>query len=138
MNEKKKYIAPVVLVLTTLLIWINSMMPPMQSSQMSGGLTLWLQEVLRLSLSEHLIRKAGHFCEYALLGAEYALCLGKDRRSLQAVFNCAALGLMTAVADESIQILSGRGPMVTDILLDFCGFGCGFVLLLLMRRVLRR
>lgn len=137
MKEKKKYVVPTVLLVTTLVIWGNSMMPPSQSSQMSGGLTLWLQEVLHLPLSEHLIRKAGHFCEYALLGAEYALCLGKERRSGQRIFNCLALGLMTAVADESIQILSGRGPMVADILLDFSGFGCGFMVLL-ARRIFRR
>lgn len=137
MNEKKKYIWPALAVLTTLLIWGNSVVPAAQSSQMSGGLTAWLQEALHLSLSEHLIRKLGHFCEYALLGAEYALCMAKKRRSAQSIANCLALGLATAVTDESIQILSGRGPMVSDILLDFCGFITGFLLGLLIGSLVR-
>lgn len=136
MKEKKNYVLLVVIILTTLVIWGNSAVPTQQSAALSGGLTAWLRETFSWSLTEHLIRKAGHFCEYGLLGIEYAVFMQKCQRqswrgrtnSGQKIFNCAALGLMTAVIDESIQIFSGRGPMVADILLDFCGFGSGFII----------
>lgn len=146
MKEKNKNILIGLIVITTLIIWANSAVPPMQSSQMSGGLTAWLQQTFHWSLTEHLIRKAGHFCEYALLGVEYAAWFRRGRHqkrmrgvgSGQQIFNCASLGLMTAVMDESIQIFSGRGPMVADVLLDFCGFGTGFIVMELLLLVIGR
>lgn len=93
---------------------------------MSGGLMAWLESALNLRISEVVIRKAGHFCEYAALGFLYGIKFRQGRKNGQWVYNYTMAGLATAVADESIQILSGRGHMVADILLDLCGFAVGF------------
>ena len=146
MKEKKNCLLFVLIIGTTLIIWGNSAVPPQLSAALSGGLTTWLKQTFHWSLTEHLIRKAGHFCEYALLGIEYVILFRKCQRqtwrqrtgSGQKIFNCASLGLTTAVIDESIQIFSGRGPMVADILLDFCGFGTGFIITELVLLVIWR
>lgn len=72
------------------------------------------------------IRKVAHVVEFFSLGAELALLVFVlfKKRSIQAVWNVLSIALFTAVADESIQILSGRGPKVQDVLLDFCGALC--------------
>ena len=96
---------------------------------MSGGLMAWLESALNLRIPEVVIRKAGHFCEYAALGFLYGIKFRQGRKNGQWVYNYTMAGLATAVADESIQILSGRAPMVVDVLLDLCGFAAGFWLL---------
>lgn len=75
------------------------------------------------------IRKYAHFTEFAALGilaALFALTYGK--LTMQRRVNILSFGLAVAVADESIQILSGRGPMVQDILLDFAGYVAGVLI----------
>ncbi len=126
MNEKKKYLIVALIVGVTVFIWSNSLVGRENSAQMSGGFTAWLQSVLGLELTEHFIRKAAHFCEYALLGFLYGFKFRQGRKNGQWLYNYGMAGLATAVADESIQIVSGRGPMVADVLLDFCGFAAGF------------
>ena len=132
MKEKKKYWLIALIVGVTVFIWANSMVNRENSAQLSGGFTAWLQSVLDIQLTEHFIRKAAHFCEYAVLGFLYGILFRQGRKNGQWVFNFASIGLMTAVADESIQIVSGRGPMVSDVLLDFCGFDTGFAAALLL------
>lgn len=132
MNEKKKYILIALIAGVTLFIWSNSMVGRENSAQLSGGFTAWLQSALNLKLSEHFIRKAAHFCEYALLGGLYGLKFRQGRKTGQWVYNFTMAGLATAVVDESIQIVSGRGPMVSDVLLDFCGFITGFAVVQLL------
>ncbi len=69
------------------------------------------------------VRKAAHAAEFFVLGAElfvllFVMC---RNRGVQAFWNVLSVSLIIAVADESIQIWSGRGPKVQDVLLDFCG-----------------
>lgn len=126
MKEKKKYLLIALIVGFTVFIWSNSMISREESAQMSGGLVAWLQSALNIQLTEYLIRKTAHFCEYAVLGFLYGLQFRRGRKTGQWLYNYGMAGLATAVLDESIQILSGRGPMVSDVLLDFCGFATGF------------
>lgn len=80
--------------------------------------------------SEYLLRKGAHFAEFALLGCELALLmLLRQRSSLQDLINCLFCGLLAAVIDESIQILSDRGSSLKDVLLDFSGVIAGSLLL---------
>lgn len=70
------------------------------------------------------VRKAAHAVEFFALGLELSLLFlwALQKSALpQAVWNVLSCALAVAVADESIQILSGRGPKVQDVLLDFCG-----------------
>lgn len=80
------------------------------------------------------VRKAAHAVEFFVLGAEltvWLVVLRTKRITAQAVWNTLSSILLFAVTDESIQILSGRGPKVQDVLLDFAG-GAAAVLLVLL------
>ncbi|MGN0571776.1 MAG: VanZ family protein [Candidatus Fimenecus sp.] len=75
------------------------------------------------------VRKAAHAVEFFVLGIELSLLFFVlfRKHTVQAIWNVLSLALCTAVIDESIQILSGRGPKVQDVLLDFCGALCAIV-----------
>ena len=75
----------------------------------------------------HAVRKIAHFLEYALLGFLTA-CLTVYLRRLftrirpwQTWVIPAGFCLLYAISDEIHQIFSGRGPRVTDVLIDFTG-----------------
>ena len=84
------------------------------------------------------IRKIAHFLEFGILGAEMAVLLmlayGKDkvRPSLPAPIRKVALSLTFPVSvaflDESIQLLSSRGPSVLDMWIDIIGYLCFFII----------
>ncbi len=108
----------------------------------------WYSEYLLVSKSHAFIRKAAHFCEFALLGfLSGGLLLfvsGRLKRMrgwmpwvIPAVFT-----LLYAILDEIHQIFSNRGPRVTDVLIDFWGACCGILLIhglvLLLSRLRRR
>ena len=81
-----------------------------------------------LAKTEPMLRKIAHFAEFFAVSAAITLLLRLFRPlSAQLIFNCLSLGLMIAVIDESLQIISLRGPLVSDILLDFCGVIAGTV-----------
>lgn len=75
----------------------------------------------------HAVRKIAHFLEYALLGfltaclTVYLHRLFTRIRSWQTWVIPAAFCLLYAISDEIHQIFSGRGPRVTDVLIDFSG-----------------
>lgn len=78
-------------------------------------------------VSEHAVRKAAHFAEFAALGWWLLLCaraffvrLGQRWPWLWAA------GVLCAVLDESLQlIVPGRAARISDVLLDTCGVGAG-------------
>lgn len=96
--------------------------------------------------TEHLVRKLGHFAEYALLGFWLMLTLRVyTRRVVSFVCWPLFLGLLVPVCDEFFQtFVPGRAGMVQDVVIDFAGvcagLCCGLFLLLLVRMftVLRR
>ena len=71
---KKTHIWHIVLVCYVLFIYFNSMTPAVISSQESGFVLELVQGLLdsmgigALWLTEHIIRKCAHFCEYTVLG----------------------------------------------------------------------
>lgn len=80
------------------------------------------------------VRKAAHFSEFALLGflsACLLLYISAVFRRLRLWLTLtvpAVLALLYAISDEIHQIFSGRGPRVTDVLIDFSGAVCGILL----------
>ena len=109
------------LVVTLCVIWGNSLLGREDSAALSGGLTAWLRSI-GLPVSDHFVRKTAHFCEFGLLGCELTLLFWlKSGLSFQNLCNSAFAALLTAVTDETIQIFSGRGPQVQDVVLDFAG-----------------
>ncbi len=130
-------------VVVAVLFFCFSSQDALDSNEFSKGflrrlLTLLLgapPETLPRSFN-HFIRKAAHFTIYALLG----FCLTGFYHSLRRVPTLSAAvvtAALYAVTDELHQrFVPGRGPQLTDVLLDACGATLGALIMLLILRVL--
>jgi len=141
LTKKHKKLIQILLLLLTIgviiFIFSNSSENGIESSSRSQQLTRFINYALRSvnipwRVSEHMVRKAAHFLEYALLGFFVALTAASftARKLLRGVIAFPAC-LVVAVIDENIQRFSvGRTPSKIDVLIDFCGssFGICFAL----------
>ena len=97
-----------------------------------NGFLSWLG--LSAELSEHIIRKAAHFTEFAILGG-LTLWTGRclNQKLLKNLMPVSFVCLLTAVVDEFIQLFSpGRSAEVADVVLDYSGSLIGMLLLCLI------
>ena len=134
----KTRILSLLLALTLAFIWGNSLLSIPESQSES----LWILDLLNPLLdfvfgpgvvTDHILRKTAHFCEFALLGAELRLLFRLlGQKGLQGQSNALFAALAAAVTDESLQLLSDRGSQVRDVLLDFSGSFTGALLMLLL------
>lgn len=84
------------------------------------------------------VRKIAHAVEFAMLGITLDLMLAiLGKINGHTVAHAASVILAVAVADETIQLFTGRGASVSDIVLDFAGGMAGLVLTLVLFGVLR-
>lgn len=123
-------------------IFSNSMAVAEVSSVSSGRVLQLLQAVLRRlgmpglaqRLTMHIVRKMAHFCEYTLEGFLLMLCMRVyTRRYVRHISVPMLGGVLTAMADETIQIYSpGRSSQVTDVWLDSAGVLAGILAALLL------
>ena len=117
-----------VLIATLCFIWSNSMVGKEGSASLSRTVTAWLNGI-GIPVTEHFVRKAAHFCEFGLLGCELMLLFWlRSGVRFQNLCNAAFAALLSAVTDETIQIFSGRGSQVQDVVLDFSGALTGILL----------
>ena len=140
---------------TVCFIFSNSMRTGADSSGMSRAVQDFLQSLLRrlghpaaaARLTEHMVRKAAHFCEYTMEGFFLLLGTRLFTHKLRFLSWPVLLGLLTALCDETIQLFyAGRGSSVTDVWIDFAGVLTGMALAMafavlvetLMRRTRRR
>ena len=144
-TNRKTIILAVLTVLWMAVIFIFSAQPSEESAHLSGMLSTILHNISEslygtnppafvnflITNGEHFIRKIGHIAEYLLLGilvASLVKRLGVRRFILVSVLVCT----LYAASDEFHQIfVPGRGPLVSDVLLDSCA---SFVGMLLKRR----
>ena len=123
---------------TVYFIFANSLEIARESSARSQQVMALLNGLLGRAglgpLSEHTVRKLAHFCEFALLGFWFMLCLRVyTRHFIRHVSWPLFFGLLTAVIDETIQLyVPGRSSSVKDVLLDFSGVLAGLFLALLI------
>ena len=118
-------------------IFSNSMKIGEVSQGSSGRVLALLQGVLRRlghpalaqRLTDHIVRKLAHFCEYMLEGFLLTLCLRVYTRRFVRHISWPILGgLLTALTDETIQMFSdGRSSQITDVWLDFSGVLTGIL-----------
>ena len=121
-----------VLIATLCFIWSNSMVGKEGSASLSRTVTAWLNGI-GIPVTEHFVRKAAHFCEFGLLGCELMLLFWlRSGVRFQNLCNAAFAALLSAVTDETIQIFSGRGSQVQDVVLDFSGALTGILLVSLI------
>lgn len=87
--------------------------------------------VEKLEFLHTLLRKAGHFSEYFILGILASLTALQTKlryRKLSALSFC----VLVAAIDETIQLfVSGRSGQISDVVLDSVGALCGIIVLML-------
>ena len=109
-------------------IFGNSLLPKGESASVSGGVQGMIEAIVGEDspIAEFFrlyLRKIAHITEFALLAIEVTLLrFLYDKRSLSFFIHSLSFGLFVAVTDESLQILSDRGPSVSDVLLDASGY----------------
>ena len=95
-------------------------------------------KLLILSEIDHIIRKIAHFCMYATLGALFVLT--SLFYELKWTFHFVVpwiFGTLYAASDEIHQaFVPGRGPLVSDVLLDSVGVLFGILIILAFTRFL--
>ena len=128
-------------VAVALLIYHFSSQTAPESNEVSRGVLRWLLTLLGRSPDQllrrynHYIRKAAHFSIYALLG--FCLTGGfHHQKRIPAVPMAVVLAALYATTDEFHQsLVPGRGPMLTDVLLDTSGAMAGALLMALVLRL---
>lgn len=126
-------------VLCMLFIWSNSLDSREQSlAKSSLAESLVRPVLLALPVPQwhtdeaitHITRKLAHFGEFFLLGALLMALVWSMRPAMRVAWPwLLAICLAVAAADELLQSLSDRAPMLQDVLLDVAGAaaGLGFV-----------
>ena len=147
MKRCKTQIKTILVVLLALLlafIWLHSMMPAEDSAEESQRVGQFLTPFLELlvgegNVTDHLVRKLAHFCEYGALGILVgALLLVKKKSGIFRWSYALLCALAVAVIDESIQLLAdGRGAQVQDVLLDTAGSLTGLLAVWLIAVLVR-
>lgn len=118
-------------------IWSRSLFPGPESTAQSDFFVQALAPLfsalgVETGLRSFLVRKAGHFLEYLVLGVLLQLT-GRSKGGIpwQRLF----FGLVVPVSDETLQLLvPGRSSQVADVLIDFAGVLVGLAVVRLRRR----
>ena len=128
-------------------IFSNSMAVAQVSSASSGRVLTLLQGALRRlghpalaqRLTQHVVRKMAHCCEYLLEGFLLMLCMRVySRHPLRHITVPMLGGVLTALSDETIQLYSpGRSSQVTDVWLDSVGVLAGILAALVLMALCR-
>lgn len=143
---KRKYFWYIVLACYVSFIYFNSMTPANLSSQESSFVLRMVQEAIGSMgiaapwLTEHIIRKCAHFCEYAVFGALLTHSLNQAGKAGQLRIQLQIL-LTAAVpfVDETIQLFTpGRSSQVSDVWLDIGGAAAGTAVFILICALLAR
>lgn len=130
-----RYFWLLLVVVLTVVIFVNSSLPATESGKLSGFVAQFvaqLSQLLDITLKgdvEHTIRKLAHFLEFACLGLLWCKTFASFRVSNRTSTGyILLLCLLTAVTDEYIQLFSlGREGRVMDVLLDFSGASCAWL-----------
>lgn len=134
----QRLILIILILLTLVFIWGNSMQPIKDSQEKSLSIVKVVKPILepivgKGNVTDHLVRKLAHFTEFGVLGCELMLLSSiRKRRGIQSIVNCLFAVLSVAVIDETIQIFSNRGSQVQDVLLDFAGAVTGILFIILI------
>lgn len=121
--------------LVLLFIFVQSLLPQSVSADESSWLTEKILDPIASffglgPVSHQIVRKLAHIFEFTVLSALLALsCRGRVIKSF-------GFGFLFAFLDESVQLLSGRGALVSDIWIDLCGVALGTLLGLLLRKAI--
>ena len=141
-TEKRLRLCGVLLCMTLVFIWGNSLLP----GEVSQAFSDWVKDLLNRLLpgggedsllgGGGLLRKIAHFTEFAALGTLLGWLFGMLRKGkLQPIM----WGMAAACVDETIQFfVPGRAPGLKDVAIDTAGVLTGFVLLLIGHTLIKK
>ena len=127
-NIMKRRLFIILIVLTIIFIWGQSLMSPKQSGEESEAVKSFLEKmfVFENALTDFIlknVRKIAHFVEFGALGLEMVLftfiCTVFSRRDK---IYLSFFGPVVAVIDETIQKFTLRGSSFVDVLIDSAGY----------------
>ena len=138
LNKSNLYI--LLTLLWVAVIFAFSLQPADASNQISSGLVRKIVELFIPNISEEgwevlhfLIRKAGHFTEFFVLGVFSVLALFQTKIRLKKILGlsfCAVIATM----DETIQLfVNGRSGQVSDVVLDSVGALVGIAVIVIIQ-----
>jgi VanZ family protein len=134
-KRRRFYLFCALALLVAMMAWLMSALPPDASQAQSGWLRGFLQRLFGAEVNELLLRKLAHFSEYLLLGLFLGLSICQLGWQARYAFLALSLALLAAVADETIQVFSSRGPSLIDVWIDLAGAATGlFVTWLISRK----
>ena len=131
MKIKYKYVIKILLTLliiaTVTFIFVQSTLSPKASQEESDKVGEIIGEIIPPGTPagdyvQKNVRKIAHFTEFFILGCEVALYVILFLPRLKWALLSLPLAILVAFFDESIQVLSKRGPSITDVWIDFFGF----------------
>lgn len=130
MKKKRFKVWLVLTILWMVVIFGHSAMPASVSNQESLGALAFLQNIFP-GLTHQLLRKIGHFTEFAILGIFLTGTIWHHGKFQ--LYKPALASLLTALADETLQLfIPGRAGLLTDIWLDFGGAATGILIMWLI------
>lgn len=140
-NQKKIRLWAILVILNTLFIWGNSLLPGSVSGAISGAVKDFVFKILLgkggANEGGHgLLRKLAHFTEFACLGIFMSRLLHwlKKPRLL-----ALAGAFLVACCDETIQrFVPDRGPSFKDVMIDTSGALAGMIFLLVGYACIKR
>ena len=139
--SKKRFL----ICLGAVLLWIVFIFSrSLQSGDISSLESQWVLALLQrhapFDLTEHFIRKLGHFTEFGVLGAlSGILFCGRCQRQRTGFLFAVMTGMSAALCDETIQLfVDGRTGQIPDVWIDVAGTAAGAALALAVRAVRRR
>ena len=134
---KKKHISVllILLVLLMIMIFYLSSQPADESTLTSGKFCHFAARMLFRNFQSyeaeiqktiidgltHIVRKAAHFTEYAVMGFLWYLLLRKRRNNI--ILSISATAFYAASDELHQRFVAGRSGQISDVILDACG-GC--------------
>ena len=131
---KKNTLLIILIILCVAFIWGNSFLTKDQSHQISLAVRNFFAKIFSFDTAldaeftseEHILRKLAHITEFLVLGLLFMLLNNKNTgiNIIIIMFS----GFLISTLDETIQLFSHRGSLVSDIWIDSFGFLIGIIL----------
>ena len=136
MKKKKLWLWLLLLLAWIGVIFWHSSCTAAKSDAESLGLLVYVRKVLPF-MTNHLIRKLGHFTEFAILGWLMTKCFSLCKNFI--LLKPLAFSLFVALCDETIQLfVPGRSGNIRDVWIDFAGVILGTLLMRLIFEIRKR
>ncbi|MBR1817802.1 MAG: VanZ family protein [Bacilli bacterium] len=139
-NKSRVFLSWGIFLFWAALIFFFSSQGSSDSSELSGGIMDFINQILPFSISLHITRKIAHFTEFFILG----LCTINLLNCYQRVDKKTLLYALVfcfcyACSDEIHQIfVEGRGPSIIDVCIDTSGSLVSILIILGIQKYKKR